>query len=189
MVKTPKPVIQVVASSPVSTSSNTELEHTEPKHTEQIEMDAAIALALQMENVDNIYAALFTVDDQLEELPTNEDTYSDDAVEMSTPGKDDDLTPTIEAVVTELAQQVDFSNITKFNVVGTHLFNSAKRALNRKKFDPCHKVSVKFMDDVGSSEGAVDLGGPKHEFSPCYYTVYCMSPHYFLVRKIQDIFL
>jgi hypothetical protein len=111
MVKTPKPVIQVVDSSPVSTSSNTELEHTEPKHTEQIEMDAAIALALQMENVDSIYAALFTVDDQLEELPTNEDTYSDHAVEMSTPGKDDDLTPTIEAVVTELAQQVDFSNI------------------------------------------------------------------------------
>ena len=111
MVKTQKPVIQVVDSSPVSTSSNTELEQTEPKHTEQIEMDAAIALALQMENVDNTYAALFTVDDQLEELSTNEEIYSDDAVEMSTPGKDDDLTPTIEAVVTELAQQVDFSNI------------------------------------------------------------------------------
>ena len=141
------------------------LEQTEPKQTEQIETDAAIALALQMENVDNTYAALFTVDDQLEELSTNEETCSDDAVEMSsTSGKDDAQTPTIEAVVTELAQQVDFSNITKFNVVRTHLFDSAKRALNRKKFDPCHKVSVKFMDDVGSSEGAVDLGGPKREF-------------------------
>ena len=165
MVKTQKPVIQVVDSSPVSTSSNTELEQTEPKQTEQIETDAAIALALQMENVDNTYAALFTVDDQLEELSTNEETCSDDAVEMSsTSGKDDAQTPTIEAVVTELAQQVDFSNITKFNVVRTHLFDSAKRALNRKKFDPGHKVSVKFMDDVGSSEGAVDLGGPKREF-------------------------
>ena len=112
MVKTPKPVIQVVDSSPVSTSSNTELEQTEPKQTEQIETDAAIALALQMENVDNTYAALFTVDDQLEELSTNEETCSDDAVEMSsTSGKDDAQTPTIEAVVTELAQQVDFSNI------------------------------------------------------------------------------
>ncbi|CAB3981435.1 Hypothetical predicted protein [Paramuricea clavata] len=134
--------------SQVSTSSDTELEQTEPKQTEQIETDAAIALALQMENVDNTYAALFTVDDQLEELSTNEETCSDDAVEMSTSGKDDAQTPTIEAVVTELAQQVDFSNITKFNVVRTHLFDSAKRALNRKKFDPCHKVSVKFMDDV-----------------------------------------
>ena len=63
--------------------------------------------------------------------------------------------------VTEISQQVDLSNITKFNVVRANLFDSAKRALNRKRFDPCHKVSVKFMDDVGSSEGAVDLArGP-----------------------------
>ena len=78
--------------------------------------------------------------------------------------EDDAQTPIIEAVVTELAQQVDLSNIAKFNVVRANLFDSAKRALNRKRFDPCHKVSVKFMDDVGSSEGTVDLGGPKREF-------------------------
>jgi hypothetical protein len=53
---------------------------------------------------------------------------------------------------------------TKFNVVCTHLFDSAKWALNRKKFHPCHNISVKFMDDIGSSKGAVDLGGPKREF-------------------------
>ena len=67
-------------------------------------------------------------------------------------------------MVTELVQQVDVRSITKFNVVCTNMFSNAKRALNRKKFDPCHKVSVKFMDDVGYSEGAVDLGGPKREF-------------------------
>ena len=86
---------------------------------------------------------------------------------MFVPNKEDNdaqTTPSVESVVQELAQQVDVNNITKFNVVRTNLFSSAKRALNRKKFDPCHKVSVKFMDDVGSSEGAVDLGGPKREF-------------------------
>ena len=36
--------------------------------------------------------------------------------------------------------------------------------INRKRFDPCHKVSVKFMDDVGLSQVAVDLGGSKREF-------------------------
>ena len=164
-----KPEIQVVPD-PASalSSSNTELEQileqTELKPTEQIATDAAIALALQMENVDNTYAALFTVDDQPEELSANEEMCSDGAVEMSALSEDDAQTPTIEAVVTELAQQVDLSNITKFNVVRANLFDSAKRALNRKRFDPCHKVSVKFMDDVGSSEGAVDLGGPKREF-------------------------
>ena len=31
-------------------------------------------------------------------------------------------------------------------------------------FEPSHPLSVKFADDVGSSEGAVDLGGPTRKF-------------------------
>lgn len=31
-------------------------------------------------------------------------------------------------------------------------------------FSPTNKVSVKFTDDAGVSEGAVDLGGPMREF-------------------------
>ena len=75
-----KPDIQIVVSDPASalSPSNTELEQileqTELKPTEQIATDAAIALALQMENVHNTYAALFTaVDDQPEELSANEE--------------------------------------------------------------------------------------------------------------------
>ena len=164
MRKIGKPDIQVVGSTSRKPELELTIEETEPKQNEQIESDAAIALALQMENVDNTYAALFTVDDHPEELSPNEEIYSDDAVEMSTTGEADAYTPTIEAVVTELAQQVNLCSITKFNVIRTNLFESAKRALNRKNFDPCYKISVKFMDDVGSSEGAVDLGGPKREF-------------------------
>ena len=83
-----KPDIQVVVPDPASasSSSNSEpeqiLEQTELKPTEQIVTDAAVALALQMENVDNTYAALFTVDDQPEELSANEEMCSDGAVEI-----------------------------------------------------------------------------------------------------------
>ena len=85
-----KPDIQVVVPNPASASSSSNaepeqiLEQTELKPTEQIVTDAAIALALQMENVDNTYAALFTVDDQpdLEELSANEEMCSDGAVEI-----------------------------------------------------------------------------------------------------------
>lgn len=136
-------------------------------NTEQMETDAALALALQMENVDNTYAALFTVDDQKQELSTTEEVNSDEEIQMFVPNQgdgEDQTIPTAEDVLTELAQQVDISNITKFNVIRTKIFDSAKRALNRKKFNPCHKISVKFTDDVGSSEEAVDLGGPKREF-------------------------
>ena len=128
-----------------------------------VETDAALALALQMGNMDNTYAALFTVDDQKQELYTTEEVNSDE-IEMFVPNQgdgEDQTIPTAEDVLTELAQQVDISNITKFNVIGTKIFDSAKRALNRKKFNPCHKISFKFTDDVGSSEGSVDLGGTK----------------------------
>ena len=34
----------------------------------------------------------------------------------------------------------------------------------RASFVPSRRLSVKFADDVGQSEGAVDLGGPTQEF-------------------------
>ena len=36
--------------------------------------------------------------------------------------------------------------------------------MNKKSFSPQNKLSVKFMDDIGQSEGAVDTGGPAREF-------------------------
>ena len=36
--------------------------------------------------------------------------------------------------------------------------------LSRKSFAPQSKVSVKFCDDLGAAEGAIDHGGPKREF-------------------------
>ena len=102
-IKTLKPIVGAGTSSNSSrTSSN-----TERKPSEQIEKDAAIALALQMENVDNMYAALFTIDDEQVELSTNEEINSDDSLEMFVPNKEDNdvqTTPSVESVVQELAQ-------------------------------------------------------------------------------------
>ena len=36
--------------------------------------------------------------------------------------------------------------------------------LDRKRFNPKATVSVKFSDDDGNAEGAVDTGGPRREF-------------------------
>lgn len=37
-------------------------------------------------------------------------------------------------------------------------------ALKRKSFCPKWRISVKFMDNIGTAEGAIDTGGPKREF-------------------------
>ena len=44
------------------------------------------------------------------------------------------------------------------------MWEGAKRGLARKSFSPSNNISVKFSDDQGSAEGAVDLGGPTREF-------------------------
>lgn len=52
---------------------------------------------------------------------------------------------------------------SKFNVTRNNPFEGARRAINRKNFKPNEHISVRFADDFGQSEGAVDSGGPKRE--------------------------
>ncbi|XP_064646183.1 uncharacterized protein LOC135499367 [Lineus longissimus] len=55
------------------------------------------------------------------------------------------------------------------NVVRNNVLDGGGRALNRKKFRDDGKVSVKFMDNAGISEGALDTGGPKREWFTLMY--------------------
>ncbi|XP_046844585.1 G2/M phase-specific E3 ubiquitin-protein ligase-like [Xenia sp. Carnegie-2017] len=50
------------------------------------------------------------------------------------------------------------------NVRRKHVFEDGIAKLGKKKFDPSRPLSVMFADEIGSSEGAVDLGGPTREF-------------------------
>lgn len=50
------------------------------------------------------------------------------------------------------------------NVRRNHVFEDGISKMDRAKFDPSCPLSVKFADELGSSEGAVDLGGPTREF-------------------------
>ena len=50
------------------------------------------------------------------------------------------------------------------NVRRNHVFEDGIAKMDRAKFDPSRPLSVKFADELGSSEGAVDLGGPTREF-------------------------
>lgn len=64
-----------------------------------------------------------------------------------------------------LREALDAHNgTTKFNITRSRLWEGAKRAFSRVSYTPYTNMSVKFMDDVGISEGAVDEGGPRREF-------------------------
>eukprot|EP00794_Sanderia_malayensis_P020750 gene20750-22778_t len=71
---------------------------------------------------------------------------------------------TIENLLFQLTSALSNEQISKFNVSRNHIWESARRGFGKKSFSANHKVSVKFTDDDGLSEGAVDLGGPTREF-------------------------
>ncbi len=70
----------------------------------------------------------------------------------------------LQEALAQLSSGLNYDNISKFNVSRNHLWESARQGCSKKSFSPNNKISVKFTDDIGISEGAVDLGGPTREF-------------------------
>ena len=70
----------------------------------------------------------------------------------------------LDEILGELARVIDSTAISKFNIARNSIWEGTKRGLGRKSFLPRNKISVKFSDDAGTSEGAVDQGGPMREF-------------------------
>jgi hypothetical protein len=82
----------------------------------------------------------------------------------STPSASIDPQPSAEEILRNLAAEINLDEISKFNISRSNLWKSACRGFKRKSFSPTKKISVKFMDDIGQSEGAIDAGGPRRKF-------------------------
>ena len=67
-------------------------------------------------------------------------------------------------ILTSLQDQIDSDEVNLFNIKRQNILDGAIRAIKRKSFKPLANISVKFSDDLGQSEGAVDAGGPTREF-------------------------
>ena len=71
----------------------------------------------------------------------------------------------ISDILQQLASaNIESEKISKFNICRSNICDAIFRGMNRKSFSPNKKLSVKFTDDIGLSEGAVDMGGPITEF-------------------------
>ncbi|TKS65833.1 G2/M phase-specific E3 ubiquitin-protein ligase [Collichthys lucidus] len=75
-----------------------------------------------------------------------------------------DLQITLERIMDQLSSRVNNDSTVRFNIIRRSVWDGASRALGRSNFSPEKKVDVKFTDDCGISEGAVDNGGPTREF-------------------------
>lgn len=66
--------------------------------------------------------------------------------------------------MSELSDKIDNLQVCKFNINRSAVLDGAIRGFRRLSYDPNKKMSVKFSDDRGTTEEAVDLGGPRQEF-------------------------
>lgn len=76
----------------------------------------------------------------------------------------DDSELKYDALVANLAAEVTAVPVNRFNVSRSHVWDSARRGIQRKTFRGTNGMLIKFMDDVGNPEGAIDHGGPRREF-------------------------
>ena len=120
--------------------------------------------------LDNYYASI--LEEPSETTCSRETNSSDSESDISTSETHSDNVPAVtrspmkpaHEVLDELAAQINADCLTKFNIARNFMWEGAKRAVSRKAFSPVNKVSVKFTDDSGTSEGAIDWGGPMREF-------------------------
>ena len=71
---------------------------------------------------------------------------------------------TLAEILREIRANIDGDRVSLINVRRRAIWEDTCRQLGRKQFSPNNRLSVKFADNQGGSEGAVDLGGPKREF-------------------------
>ena len=113
-----------------------------------------------------MYAALLFNQANSDVLDKEDDLGSEDDHMLCAPNANENTMQelTLKEILRNLSEALTYDEISKFNISRNHIWEGTKRALNRKSFHPRNKISVKFTDDIGTSEGAVDLGGPAREF-------------------------
>ncbi|XP_073729858.1 G2/M phase-specific E3 ubiquitin-protein ligase-like [Misgurnus anguillicaudatus] len=70
----------------------------------------------------------------------------------------------ITDILNELGEKIKTTGICKFNINRAAVLDGAIRGFRRMSYNPNHKMCIKFSDDKGTTEEAVDLGGPRREF-------------------------
>lgn len=71
---------------------------------------------------------------------------------------------TLERITEQITPRVKDDSTVHFSIIRRSVWDGTSRAMGRSNFSPKKKVDVKFTDDYGISEGAMDNGGPTQEF-------------------------
>ncbi|XP_072572064.1 G2/M phase-specific E3 ubiquitin-protein ligase-like isoform X1 [Paramormyrops kingsleyae] len=99
--------------------------------------------------------------------PITIDSSSSDLEEVEKlPEKDSDGHDGLTAadIVSNLAHNLNKTSCSRFNINRANVWDGGFRGFRRSSFDPTCSMMVKFTDDAGLTEEALDSGGPTREF-------------------------
>ncbi|CAL8237336.1 unnamed protein product, partial [Arctogadus glacialis] len=111
------------------------------------------------------YRAYLSVIDLSSDEDGDEDLYTalsasmEDQIKESSSGS-----VPVQEILSTLGEKINHNQVNRFNINRAAVLDGAIRGFKRISFDPTHRISVRFSDDKGTSEEAVDLGGPRREF-------------------------
>ena len=111
---------------------------------------------------DDLFYASLLFDEQMTWSDSENENLQDNTVDIEVISTNKEKS--LQDILLDLNTKINHTEISKFNISRGHLWEGAVRGLKRKSFSPANKISVKFTDDVGIAEGAVDSGGPMREF-------------------------
>lgn len=70
----------------------------------------------------------------------------------------------IQQILKELSEKINFNQTSKFNINRAAVLDGAVRGFTRVSYNPNNRMVIRFSDDQGRYEEAIDLGGPRREF-------------------------
>lgn len=67
----------------------------------------------------------------------------------------------IKQILEELSSKINSNQTCKFNINRTSVLDGAIRGFTRLSYNPNNRMVIRFSDDKGKFEEAIDLGGPR----------------------------
>ncbi|XP_045913676.1 G2/M phase-specific E3 ubiquitin-protein ligase-like isoform X2 [Micropterus dolomieu] len=111
----------------------------------------------------NDYGTYINLINETSDVDDDDDLYSAIIASVEDKTRPKEHIP-ITQILSELSDKIDNLQVCQFNINRSAVLDGAIRGFRRLSYDPTKKMSVKFSDDRGTTEEAVDLGGPRREF-------------------------
>ncbi|XP_072559957.1 G2/M phase-specific E3 ubiquitin-protein ligase-like isoform X2 [Paramormyrops kingsleyae] len=70
----------------------------------------------------------------------------------------------LQDILLSLRKDINTDEVLRFNINRKNVWDGTIRGMRRPNFSVKKRIDIKFTDDDGNSEGAVDMGGPMREF-------------------------